>query len=182
MATESDKLSPKSAKGEFTGWSTLSERYDVGSTTDKFNCFVDAVSQAIEMVRVEGNDPRVLLELLLQLEDKRNGTNSSLLDFSAGKDQKEGRPAEFSSNLKKVNAAAAIDAFMALGFTPKEAAERAGQELLVSSDSVLRWRKRYSSEDVHLWSSEYHNKISALRLLEKNEIEKIIPIFLNAAR
>ena len=67
MATESDKLSPKSAKGEFTSWSTLSERYDVGSTTDKFNCFVDAISQAIEMVRVEGNDPRVLLELLLQL-------------------------------------------------------------------------------------------------------------------
>ena len=71
---------------------------------------------------------------------------------------------------------------MALGFTPKEAAERAGQELLVSSDSVLRWRKRYRSEDVHLWSSEYHSKISALRLLEKNEIEKIIPIVLNAAR
>lgn len=127
MATESDKLRPKFAKGEFTGWSILSDRYDVRSTTDKFNCFVDAISQAIEIVRKEGDNSRILLELLFQLEDKRNETNSSPPDFLAGKSQKGGRPAEFSSNLKKVNAAASIDAFMALGLTAKDAAEYAGK-------------------------------------------------------
>lgn len=182
MTANGHKKKSLSSDGKFVGWDELAKSYDAGSTEDKFNCFILAISQAIEMLRQEGENSRVLKELLLQLIDKRDGFNSTLLDFIADGGAKAGKPVEFSENLKKSNAAAAVDAQMALGMSRQESGELVGNQLSISPQTVLRWRKEFREKEIKHWSEEYRQKISTLRDLSKKETRAYLALLLSSAK
>ena len=135
--------------------------------------------EAIRLIREQGHNPKVLFELFLQLQDKKDGRKATLPDFTAASNNP---PVRFSENLKKVNATAAIDALMMLGSKLDEAAEQVSKETGVATDTIKRWRKSYMSESKNKWSEEYHDKVSAMKNLNKKEIKKLLSIFLDISR
>ena len=182
MTADGHKKKSLSSDGKFFGWDELAKSYDAGSTEDKFNCFILAISQAIEMLRQEGKNPRVPKELLLQLMDKRDGFNTTLLDFTADGGANAGKPVKFSTNLKKANASAAVDAYMAIGMRKEEAGELIGNQLSIPPQTVLRWRKEFRENEINHWSEEYRRKISNLKGRSKKETSAYLALLLSGAK
>ena len=116
-------------------WEELAKKYNSSNSTEKFNCFEEALLEAIGLIREQGQNPKVLFELFLQLQDKKDGRKATLLDFTAASNNP---PVRFSENLKKVNATAAIDALMKLGSKLDEAAEQVSEETGVATETIKR--------------------------------------------
>ena len=160
-------------------WAELSKKYKCSNSTEKFKCFEEALLEAIGLIREQGHNPKVLFELFLQLQDKKDGRKATLLDFTAASNNP---PVRFSENLKKVNATAAIDALMKLGSKLDEAAEQVSEETGVATDTIKRWRKSYMSESKNKWSKEYRHKVSAMENLDEKELKKLLSLFFDISR
>ena len=61
-------------------WAELSKKYKCSNSTEKFKCFEEALLEAIVLIREQGHNPKVLFELFLQLQDKKDGRKATLLD------------------------------------------------------------------------------------------------------
>ena len=88
----------------------------------------------------------------------------------------------FSENLKKANAAAAIDALMMLGSKLDEAAEQVSKETEVATDTIKRCRKSYNSESKNKKADAYHRKVSAMKNLNKNEFRELYSVFIKVCQ
>lgn len=156
-------------------WVELSKKYKCSNSTEKFKCFEEALLEAIGLIREQGHNPKGSFELFLQLQDKKDGRKATLLDFTAASSNP---PVRSSENLKKANAAAAIDALMMLGSKIDEEAEQVSKETGVASDTIKRWRKSYGSKSKNKWADAYHRKVSAMKNLNKNELRMLYSILI----
>jgi len=168
-----------SDEDEAQEWEALWSRWQKANSSEKADLLADAVLIAANQVNRRGHNSKPLMALYVQLQDKKYGSKSTLLDIPT--EQPANRPAKISLMIKQANAAAAVDAYMKIGLKEYEAAEKVAEALGQTSDEVIRFRRSLREDNRRFGSDEYAAKVAGLKGLPKEDLEKLASLFCDTA-
>ena len=121
---------------ETTSLDDIWQRYQEANLDTKLDLLREALMVAIPHMRDAGENPRILHELLLELERKKDGASKGVLDPIPP----DNRPRDFAAHLKKRNASLAVQIHFLLGKKLGEACELVSAEIGVAQSTIKRWR------------------------------------------
>ena len=121
---------------ETTSLDDIWQRYQAANLDTKLDLLREALMVAIPHMRDAGENPRILHELLLELERKKDGASKGVLDPIPP----DNRPRDFAAHLKKRNASLAVQIHFLLGKKLGEGCELVSAEVGVAASTIKRWR------------------------------------------
>ena len=168
-----------SDEDEAKEWEALWSRWQKATSSEKSELLAEAVLIAANQVNRRGHNSKPLRALYLQLQDKKLGSKSTLLDITA--EQPASRPTKISLMIRQANAAAAVDAFMKCGLKEHEAAKKVADAIRQTSDEVMRFRRSLREDNRRFGSDEYAAKVAGLKGLTKKDLEALASLFCDTA-
>ena len=102
----------------------------------KLELFREAVIASKLVLEENGNNSRIIHELLLELERQKDGYSLGPLN-----PKKPKRPKDFLALTKRRNAVVALELYRLMGKTVDEACELVGPEVKRLGQTVKRWRR-----------------------------------------
>lgn len=112
------------------------QRYQKANLDAKLDLFLETLSVVTLAMSANGQNTRILHELMLELEKKKDGVSQGVLDPISP----DNRPKNFGELSKKRHAALAVQIHFLLGKKLDEACELISAELGFAADTIRRWR------------------------------------------
>lgn len=120
-------------------YETLWENYQTSNYDQKLALLREAILTSMELCRRNGiENPRILFEFLLEIENKINGFDQGVLATKSP----GGRPKDFLAKNKQRHAALAIEINILLGSKVNEACILVAEKLNLDTETIKRWRHR----------------------------------------
>ena len=120
-------------------YETLWENYQTSNYDQKLALLREAILTSMELCRRNGiENPRILFEFLLEIENKINGFDQGVLATKSP----GGRPKDFFAKNKQRHAALAIEINILLGSKVNDACILVAEKLNLDAETIKRWRHR----------------------------------------
>lgn len=120
-------------------YETLWENYQTSNYDQKLALLREAILTSMELCRRNGiENPRILFEFLLEIENKINGFDQGVLATKSP----GGRPKDFLAKNKQRHAALAIEINILLGSKVNDACILVAEKLNLDAETIKRWRHR----------------------------------------
>ena len=112
--------------------------YQSADRNTKLNLFSEALIASKLVLAEHGHNPRIIHELILELERKKDGVSQGVLDPKAP----DNRPKDFAASLRQRNAALAVEIQIIFGDTVVSSCQKVASKIGADYEAIMRWRKR----------------------------------------
>ena len=133
----------------------------------KLELFKEAVIASKLVLEENGHNPRIIYELLLELERLKDGFSQGPLNPPSPSN----RPKDIKAQNKHRHAVMAVEIHLLMGRKLEEACEIVGEEVKYAGETVKRWRRDKPldlTETIKLyreWLEEEHNQDKQMKFL-----------------